>query len=210
MQITLWKTSIFCWKNGINEKWEIWILESKMNQIFGTLCGKTEDFFTWKFKLIDNNILAKLNFWTKIRLLPQCVDGQPRKEKSQTFAEKVAQTAIFDIVSQCILLRALNSPFSRILAMVLKDVEHQSWRWRRERISVIKYCKSCQQPLLWGGLKFPSSRTPKDEMMMLCELRQAEGQEGGRLTYFRTFTSIVSSFYIHLIHTRKTPTRCRQ
>ena len=47
-------------------------------------------------------------------------------------------------------------------------------------------------------------------MMMLCELRQAEGQEGGRLTYFRTFTSIVSSFYIHLIHTRKTPTRCRQ
>ena len=68
----------------------------------------------------------KIEFFNKNRSFTTVCSWSDKKGKTQTFAEKVAQTAIFDIVSQLYSITCFEFPFSRILAMVLKDVEHQS------------------------------------------------------------------------------------
>ena len=178
MQITLWKNSTSLLKNSI-------FLKHGENGEF--------EFQSQHFLDIQSKIhWWKLNFLTKIGLLPQCVVGQTRKEKLKLLHKKVAQTAIFDIVSQLYSITCFEFPFSRILAMVLKDVEHQSWRWRRERISVIKYCKSCQQPLLWGGLKFPSRTPTNPKMKWWCCVNLGRRPR-------RRASHIFSHFYIYCV-----------
>ena len=74
----------------------------------------------------NSNSLLKIEFLNKNWSFTTVCKWSDKKGKTQTFAEKVAQTAIFDIVSQLYSITCFEFPFSRILAMVLKDVEHQS------------------------------------------------------------------------------------